>query len=103
MRFKERLNQLLEERGISQKELAQRINVDETAMSRYVNGTRTPRIDILTNIAKEFDVSIEYLIGEEEKEYKYGEIKNVICRNVHEMTDSQRMELMEILLRKSKK
>lgn len=103
MEFKERLNQLMEDKNITQKELAKRINIDETAMSRYVNGTRTPRIDILTNIAKEFDVSIEYLIGEEEKDYKYGEIKNVICRNVHEMTDSQRLELMEILLRKSKK
>lgn len=103
MEFKERLNQLMEDKNITQKELAKRINIDETAMSRYVNGSRTPRIDILANIAKEFDVSIEYLIGEDDRDYKYGEIKNVICRNVHEMTDSQRLELMEILSRKSKK
>lgn len=103
MSFQEKLVELMEERGMNQKELASKIGIDEAAMSRYVNGSRTPRIDILANLAKEFDVSIEYLIGEEEKEYKYGEIRNVICRNVHEMNDFQRLELMEILSRKASK
>jgi len=103
MKFQENLNQLMKEKNITQKELAKRIGIDETAMCRYVNGSRTPRIDILTNLAKELDVTIEYLVGEGEENYEYKKVKNLICRNVQEMSDGQRLELMEILSRKGGK
>jgi len=103
MNFQEKLTNLMKDKNISQKELAKRIGIDETAMSRYVNGSRTPRIDILANLARELDVTIEYLVGEGEEDYEYKKLKNLICRNVHEMSDSQRLELMEILSRKARK
>jgi len=103
MNFQEKLVELMKERNITQKELAKKIGIDETAMSRYANGSRTPRIDILANLARELDVTIEYLVGQGEEDYEYKKVKNLICRNVHEMSDSQRLELMEILSRKGSK
>lgn len=37
---------------IDQRELARRANISEVTISRYINGTRIPRIDILVKIAQ---------------------------------------------------
>ena len=100
MEFGERLLLVLKEKEITQRELAEKININETALSRYVNGSRKPRMDILVNIARALNVSVEYLTGEEEKEIEFQEIKNVLCRNLSTMSPDQRLELMEILARK---
>ena len=42
-----RISEMLQEQGIQQKELAERIGITETAMSRYINGTREPKPDVI--------------------------------------------------------
>lgn len=100
MEFSERLLLVLKEKEMSQRELAEKININETALSRYVNGSRKPRMDILVNIARALNVSVEYLTGKEEREIEYQEVKNVLCRSLATMSPEQRLELMEILARK---
>lgn len=100
MEFGERLLLVLKEKEMTQRELAEKININETALSRYVNGSRKPRMDILVNIARALNVSVEYLTGKEESEIEFQEIKNVLCRNLYTMSPEQRLELMEILARK---
>lgn len=102
MEFNERLANLLNEKKMSQRELASKININEAAMSKYVNGSRKPRMDILVNIARELNVSVEFLTGNEE-ESDFDDIKNLVCRNVSSMTESQKMELIEIISRKVNK
>ena len=36
----ERIYEMLQKQGLQQKELAERIGITETAMSRYISGTR---------------------------------------------------------------
>lgn len=100
MEFGERLLLVLKEKEITQRELAEKININETALSRYVNGSRKPRMDTLVNIARALNVSVEYLTGKEEREIEFQEVKNVLCRNLYAMSVEQRLELMEILARK---
>lgn len=100
MEFGERLLLVLKEKEMTQRELAEKININETALSRYVNGSRKPRMDILVNIARALNVSVEYLTGKEESEIEFQEVKNVLCRNLYTMSPEQRLELMEILARK---
>lgn len=100
MEFGERLLLVLKEKEITQRELAEKININETALSRYVNGSRKPRMDILVNIARALNVSVEYLTGKEEGEIEFQEVKYVLCRNLSTMSPEQRLELMEILARK---
>lgn len=57
------LSTLLEEKNITQRELADKINVTEVTISRYLSGERSPRIEIVNKIAEYFDVSIDYLLG----------------------------------------
>lgn len=100
MKFGERLSLVLKERKITQRQLAEKINTTETALSRYVNGSRKPRMDNLLKIARALNVSVEYLTGKEEGKVEFQEVKNVLCRNLSAMTPAQRLELMEILARK---
>ena len=48
--FGQRLLNLLQKQGITQKELADRINTTEATLSRYVSGDREPKADMLANI-----------------------------------------------------
>jgi len=61
--FKTRLNDLLKEQKITQKELSEFIGVSKQSISFYVNGKRIPDIEILNRICEYFNVSADYLLG----------------------------------------
>lgn len=61
--FVKRLIELMENANMTQIELAQKIGTTNVTISRYLSGERSPRIEILTQIAKVFNVSIDYLLG----------------------------------------
>lgn len=60
--FSERLKELLDKRGLSQRELADKIGTTEVSVSRYVKGDRTPKGPIITKIAQVLNVSTDYLL-----------------------------------------
>ena len=53
---------LRRKKGWSQSELANRLHISPSTIGMYEQGRREPPIDILIAMAKEFDVSIDYLI-----------------------------------------
>lgn len=57
--FKDRLKQLRIDRGLSQVELADALEVSPGAIGGYENGTRTPKQDILDRMAEFFQVPAE--------------------------------------------
>lgn len=62
MTFGERLKETLEQRDITQKSFAVKLNVSESAISDYVNNRRLPNLLLIVDFAKELDVSIDYLL-----------------------------------------
>lgn len=63
IKFSERLNELMEEKGISSLELGKAIGVDRTTVLRWKNGNMYPTIDKLFLICKYFGESSDYLLG----------------------------------------
>lgn len=61
--FPQRLRKLREERGMLQRELADKLNVSRVAVTQYEQGKRFPEWDTLQKIADLFGVSIDYLLG----------------------------------------
>lgn len=61
--FSERVSELMKRCELSQKELAAKAGVTESAMSYYVKGERTPRSDILMRMAKVLNTTTDYLLG----------------------------------------
>ena len=68
MSFGNNLRNLIEEKNMTQKELAARLNLAPSTIGSYVQNTREPDFDTLKLMAKIFDVSIDYLL-----DYSVGE------------------------------
>lgn len=58
-----RINTLLAEQGVKQKELAQHLQVPDNTISYFVKGTRIPNTTQIIKIAQFFGVSSDYLLG----------------------------------------
>ncbi|MDO4867898.1 MAG: zinc ribbon domain-containing protein [Clostridia bacterium] len=63
MEIREILKRLREERGLLQEELAERVLVTRQAVSRWETGQTQPNTDTLRLLSREFDVSINTLLG----------------------------------------
>ncbi len=58
-----RLKQLRLEKGLTQRQLGELINVTKVSICCYENGTRTPTLDTLMELEKVFQVDLNYLLG----------------------------------------
>ncbi len=61
--FSDRLVLLRENRGLSQKDVAQEFDVVVRAYQRYEYGEREPQLSTLIRIADFYGVSLDYLAG----------------------------------------
>ncbi len=62
-----RIKELREARDIQQKELAISIGVSQPTVSDWESGRKTPSAKSTMKLSSFFDVSVEYLMGNEEK------------------------------------
>lgn len=56
-----RLKEVLKEKGTTSKELSELLGISETSISRIINGTQTPKLETLLNIATVLNVDIREL------------------------------------------
>jgi len=66
MEFHEKLQELRKQRGFTQEELAERLYVSRTAVSKWESGRGYPNIDSLKAISKLFSVTVDDLLSGEE-------------------------------------
>ncbi|MBQ8468444.1 MAG: helix-turn-helix transcriptional regulator [Clostridia bacterium] len=62
-KFTIRLNETLKSLGMSQSELARKINMSVSIVNNYCRGRREPSLDALMLICKALDESADYLLG----------------------------------------
>ena len=65
-----KIKELRKERKISQQKLASILNAHQTAISQWETGRTSPDISIATEIAKLFNVSLEYVLGISNESYE---------------------------------
>ena len=75
MQFSEKLKMLRKEKGFTQENLADRLNVSRQAITKWESGDGIPDIENLKQISKLFDTTIDELVKEEkdiniDKSYK---------------------------------
>ena len=66
MEFHEKLQELRKQKSLTQEELAEKLYVSRTAVSKWESGRGYPNIDSLKAIAKFFAVTVDQLISSEE-------------------------------------
>lgn len=64
MRFGEKLSFLRKQRGMTQMELAEKLDISRQAVSRWEQGTSEPSTENLVSIGKLFGVSVDALVNE---------------------------------------
>ena len=81
MIFGKNLKELLQQEGITQQELANKIGVSQRAVSKWINLQSEPTETAIINCAKIFDVSTDFLLGLENEsgEKAYNTVNNHIA------------------------
>ena len=75
--------------GMSQQELAQKLKISPSAVGMYEQGRREPSVQILSDMAKLFGVSIDYLVtGKASTSREQEELNDMLLQRVNLM-DSQ--------------
>lgn len=77
--FAQRLRHAIKDKGMSQKELAEKTGVSAAAISGYLDGTYMPRKNTLARLAHALDVDEDTLLGSSPfvKPLKDGEARKV--------------------------
>ena len=68
-----RIRDLREDRDLKQSALAGKLNISQTLYSKYEIGTCAIPIDILIQLARIYNTSIDYLLGETSNPNRYEE------------------------------
>lgn len=65
--FPQRLKELRAEKGITLEELAKKIGTTKTTLSRYENGERSPKLQLVGLLADYFQVEMSWLSGQSDQ------------------------------------
>lgn len=61
--FRENVKHLMISEGITQKELADKIGISESYMSRIMSGCREPSLDVVFSIAKRYKRKVDDIVN----------------------------------------
>lgn len=65
MKLSEKLRKLRKEKGLSQEEFANQINVSRQSVSKWENEEAKPDVDKIKEIVKKFNINYDYLLNDE--------------------------------------
>ena len=57
------LKKLIEQKGVSQGEFAEAIGVQDSAVSKWLNGIQIPKVELYDAICEYFNVTLDQLFG----------------------------------------
>lgn len=67
--FGERIKKLRKQKTLTQAQLAKRLWVTKSIISAYESGNKYPSLDMLIKLSQTFNVSTDYLLGVNKKQY----------------------------------
>ncbi len=97
-----RINSLRIRNNMSLTQLSRITNVDRTSISKYENGHRMPSREALQALSSVFNVSIDYLLGNETPDIIADEIISMLIRkdmlkDGETLSEEQRSEILALL------
>lgn len=100
MSWREKVKELMTRKNMNQRELSKKSGVTEASVSRYLNGDKEARLDIIINFAKALDVTTEYLLDKKEKKSlnAYKDIATAVARNGKNLTAEEKNKLIALIL-----
>jgi transcriptional regulator with XRE-family HTH domain len=93
--FSARLRAAREHKGLTQAQLAEKADLQPSAISHFESERRSPSFDNLRALADALGVTTDHLLGRESKPGISGPTVQKIFRNVEKMTDRDLETLAE--------
>lgn len=87
----ERLRELREKCGISQSDIADRLEVTSSLISSYERGERTPSLPIILKLSYIYNCSVDYLLG------KNNDGGTHVYIDVTELSEKKRKAVNELI------
>lgn len=89
------LNELRKEKGITQAQLAETLNVSARTVSRWETGSNMPDISILVDIADYYDISIPEIINGERKSEIMNEEERKIAKTMSDYATTEKEKIFK--------
>lgn len=90
MKFHEKLFELRKKEGLSQEELADKVNVSRQTVSKWEMGQSTPEMDKLILLSNIFNISVDELVGKETS-------NNMESENVEAIKSNKKHKLLKVI------
>ncbi|MDU0461975.1 helix-turn-helix domain-containing protein [Staphylococcus ureilyticus] len=87
----------LNERNMSLSELARRVGMAKSAVSRYLNLTREFPLNRAEDFAKALHISTEYLLGFDESEQEKGQDTIAAHFDKEDLTEEEQKEVQDFI------
>lgn len=93
--LKKNIGYYLELNKISQKELAERLGVSQSAVTNWIKGKNSPDIELVAEMCRIFDISIMEMMGvSEHSKSETDLVKEKLIRNYEQLNSKGREELL---------
>ena len=89
------MKELRKEKGLTQEQAAERLNVSNRTVSRWETGTNMPDISLLLEIAELYGVSIPELIDGERKSEKMNEEVKEVARKMSDYAETEKATILK--------
>jgi transcriptional regulator with XRE-family HTH domain len=103
----ERIINLINAKGISDKQFLQAIGLNLTAMSDWKKGRNKSYLKHINKISDYLGVSVDYLLGKTDKPTLDDELEGValaLAGEIHDLTDAEKQDILDyIRFKKSQK
>ncbi len=111
MKLNEKLRNLIEERDLTQKQLAKDLNIAASTLGGYVQGYSEPDFETLKLLASYFHVSTDYLLGYQpdkqshltEREMELLQVFRALSDNEQEIYLEQGKSILKVSNKKKEK
>ena len=89
------LKELRKEQGMTQEQLAEKLNVSGRTISRWETGSNMPDISLLVEIAEFFDVGIPEIINGERKSEKMNEEVKEVAEKLSDYAEKEKETIIK--------
>lgn len=94
----ERIKQRLKQLNLKQKDLVEQTGQSKSTINKIVNGTVTPRVDLLIPISRVLDVSIDWLVANEKEVENGGKMEEEIINMLRQVDEKKKVRIYFIIL-----
>lgn len=96
----EKIYTLRKKCGLSQEQLAEQLGVSRQAVSKWESGTALPEIDKLILLSEYFNVSIDYLVKDQDEQTAPGDAENgrETDRDLNDTHDKSKIQVIGLAI-----